>query len=130
MSMTRKEIIKWWLENPSERKFKVVTDIYGANVPYDTNCIVSAKDGFLRWGDGYEFHLYHNGDDLARFEPIRELRKMSFGEACYYYYDEGIAGVYVICVETGQNMERFLGEMSKTEFMGSWTVEGIYEDDK
>ena len=126
--MTRKEIVTWWSEDPTQRKFKVTKDVHGNDVPFGEESIVKLDQETLRWKNGTFFSLHYAENDLSEFEPIQELRKMSFGEAMYYYYVEDRKGKDIISVSNGCTINCGFTHMTKDEFLGEWTVEGVYEE--
>ena len=47
--MTRKEIVTWWSEDPTQRKFKVTKDVHGNDVAFDEDSVVKLDRETLRW---------------------------------------------------------------------------------
>ena len=62
-------------------------------------------------------------------EPKRKLKEMCFGEAYYEFMhaDTNLEGVRSVL--TGSTLTLDNGHITKEEYTGKWTIEGIYEDE-
>ena len=126
--MNRKEAVNYLMDN-NKGVAKCLDDCY------IDEYYVWLKNGVIVCGnekyssDCFSHFQIHVKNDDAKFEVVRELRKMSFGEAVWHFYDKDIyISNEVVSCETGtcywSTEER---DLKLHELKGLWTVKGQYE---
>lgn len=126
--MNRKEAVIYLMDNP-KAKLRCIKDIYGENASEMQNYI-EVKHGHLKWSTGVKFDIVISERcDKSEFEVVRELRKMSFGEAYFMYTNRDDVFLKNVrsCV-SGNTYLRIDREVKKEEFMGEWTIDGFYDE--
>ena len=92
-------------------------------------------EGVLRWYGRFQtknpYKICENPcEEWIIIEPPKKLKEMSYGEGMWYLANnKEIKYKDMISCETGENRDRFIEDIKKNEFMGLWTIEGVYEDD-
>ena len=118
MKITRKEAAKWLIDNP-KRKFRYTnSDIE----------VYFNDSGEMVTSNGYPFQIFES-DSI--FEPVRQLKKMCFGEAMWYYDTKDIYENDLTSVITGNTYfaDGLTSDgLTLEEYKGLWTVEGVYEE--
>ena len=104
----------------SDGRDLVARDNSGNMVYYD--------DGFIRWkySKGV-LSLQYDANETWEIIP-KKLKRMSFGEAMWYYYNANVLGSLITSVVDGSDVQRGLCSLSKEALMGEWVIEGIHED--
>ena len=125
--MNRKEAINYLLDNP-HKKIRMVKDEYGNSIKHSHN-IIAIKNSYIVYiHNNYDLELFLE-NDLSEFEPVRDLKKMAFGEAYHYVKSNKISTYKMKSYITCKDFTRFRSEILKEEYMGLWTIEGVYEDE-
>lgn len=119
--MNKFEMFLKLLENP--KRMGTTTDSNSYAVYFDGYC--------FRWKDSDDMvsTCYYPYEEWQIIEPQKKLKEMDFGEA--YYILHTTDDVYVgklKSVITDKAFDRSDNEITKEEYMGKWTVEGIYEE--
>ena len=129
--MNTLEMLQALTENP-KRKGQLVVNSNGRQL-YDmelANNVVEVVDNMFVWQDGVPVILRTDSTTKWKIiEPPKKLKQMCFGEAYWHYWASGPYSCDFKSVLTGKDF-RDAEDISKEEFMGLWTVEGIYEEDK
>ena len=121
--MTRKEAVIYLMDNP-KAKLKMTKKRTGVEMGFN-EFITMSETGIIEDSDSDSFALYVE-DDEAEFEVVRELRKMSFGEA-FYYYSIGFLSDTIVSIVSGDSFVRDEDLITLEEYVGEWTVSGVYE---
>lgn len=126
--MIREEAVIYLLKNPKD-KVRVLKDRYGNKCSGNAYIHINSE-GYICYGKSqHSFRLYVE-NDKAEFEVIRGLKEMSFGEAYYVYHNiEDVTFKNFKSVITELGFNRDDSDISKEEYMGLWTIEGVYEDE-
>ena len=119
------EMVDMLLENPKREAFFIDK--------FMEHRIICNKRGEIVWKNNdltIHFSTVHKDRRWTIIESPKKLKEMSFGEVMYYWAElnELDSNSFVSCV-TGKSISRVWSEITKEEYMGFWTVEGIYEYD-
>ena len=125
-TMNRKEAVIYLIDNKK-----------GVVKCLDGNYFVWLKNGFIMCGDIIRHDALADGESFQltvpdceeNFEVVRELRKMSFGEAYWYYRNKNISDddMKVVDSECDTKFGDSDAIISKSDYKGLWTIEGVYE---
>ena len=122
------EMLGKLIEN-DKRKARCIKDHGGNKGSTHNVCVILGK---IVWEDNIAFHvLCDSKSEWEIIEPPRKLKEMCFGEAYYEWaIDENMCSNHVRSVLSGLRFgDRYLYEITKEEYTGKWTIEGIYEDE-
>ena len=129
-TMNRKEAVIYLMDNPG-KEIRMIVNSLGTKVDrkYSVyNPQIIAEKGYLEnYNDSLDIFM-GSENDKAEFEIVRELRKMSFGEAYYIAFEKYCSGSHINVrnVNTGELINS--NNIGKAEYShGLWTVEGVYE---
>ena len=131
--MNTREMLQALTED-SKREAVMMTDGYGENCEKFDEKLRTVKVGIfgvLKWTDtGENLEILVNDKRVWKIiEPPKKLKEMIFGEAYWHYWASGPYSCDFKSVLTGKDF-RDEEDISREEFMGLWTVEGIYEEEE
>ncbi len=126
--MNRKEAVIYLIENP-DKEIKMIKNPSGEKIKNEGIVYVIQGHSIIQKNKQFiSMCLKIDLDsDKTEFEVVRELRKMSFGEAYYFekYCSGGCTGVRN--VKTGELVNS--NNIGKAEYShGLWTIDGVYEE--
>ncbi len=130
--MTRLEMIQKLIENP--KRIAIQTKTSGGR-PVDATYHVNDYGRIVdEDDDSIAMYAFADESEWDVVEPKKKLKQMNYGEAMYalihspnpeygdWFYSD------LKSVVTGYDAERAWEDVTKEEFLGLWTVEGVYED--
>ena len=130
--MNQIEMLQALMEN-NKKKARMIKDNKGSESLgcYISTMLVVNEEGRVAWMQGKSFYIVSVNDksEWEIIEPKRKLKEMCFGEAYYEFMhaDTNLEGVRSVL--TGSTLTLDNGHITKEEYTGKWTIEGIYEDE-
>ena len=123
---TTLDMIKKLYENPRRVAELIGNSVF--SVRKWCSVMVNAR-GVIVWDNYVPFEICVEDGLLWKIiEPPKKLKEMSFGEANWWYANTDVFSYDVRSVLTGKALLKGLKYITKEEFMGLWTVEGVYEE--
>lgn len=120
--MTRIEMIQALAENPKRKALQTKSkDGMTMNAVYEV-----CKNGEISIG----VYVKNDLSEWEIIEPPKKLREMEYGEAVYWLFkDKNKLWHSMKSCVTSEDAARDFKDVSFQEYLGKWTVEGIYEED-
>lgn len=128
------EMIKALMENPKRKaetvgsRFNEIVCSVGHSLYFELKNIKAKNDELEETEFNGNVSL---NDKWTIIEPPKKLKEMTFGEAIYYWSNiDDIKNKDIISCVSGETLEkRNWRQISKDEYLGLWTVEGVFEDE-
>lgn len=129
MTVDRLEMFRLLKENPKREAIQVI-DFLGYEVKIPVK-VIGNTIMYLS-PNGLSSNVLMLTEDKSEFEiiePQKKLREMDFGEAYWHLTINCLDGYELISCISGKTFARSDIEIDQEEFMGKWTIEGIYEEE-